>query len=105
MTKSSSIADINNNSSSENHRLAVIGGGPGGISFCMQLFTKLKQVVLNNTLEVLIFEKTTKCNGQFTEWLGDKYKGDYPPRHVYGKYMEHLAEQLQLEADNHPPLV
>uniref|UniRef100_A0A915E9M3 FAD-dependent urate hydroxylase HpyO/Asp monooxygenase CreE-like FAD/NAD(P)-binding domain-containing protein n=1 Tax=Ditylenchus dipsaci TaxID=166011 RepID=A0A915E9M3_9BILA len=130
MTKSS----INSNQKriSGCHRLAVIGGGPGGISFCMQLFTKLKQVVLNNTLEVLIFEKTHKvgpglaysgsedtqvinhpkdnmepvadANGQFTEWLGDKYKGDYPPRHVYGKYMEHLAEQLQLEADNHPSI-
>uniref|UniRef100_A0A915CN02 RecQ mediated genome instability protein 1-like N-terminal helical domain-containing protein n=1 Tax=Ditylenchus dipsaci TaxID=166011 RepID=A0A915CN02_9BILA len=134
MNKSSLTVDLNRHGSYESHRLAVIGGGPGAISFCMQLFAKLKHVVPNNTkcsfLKVLIFEKTSKvgpglaysgsenaqiinhpkdnmepvahANGQFTKWLGENHEGDYPPRHLYGKYMEHLAGELQLEADNHP---
>ena len=38
-------------------RIAIVGGGPSGVSVCMQLINKIKSVKLNIKIEIVIFEK------------------------------------------------
>ncbi|KAI1711601.1 FAD-NAD(P)-binding domain-containing protein [Ditylenchus destructor] len=128
------IAAGNNVTQKDIHRNAVIGGGAGGLSFCVQFYGKIKSVPLNSLVEILVFEKgkeigtglpysweddvfitnTPKCNhnvsvgyeGHFTQWLEDNGYDygwtDFPPRHVFGKYLKAQADLLLKKATKHP---
>ncbi|KAI1703790.1 FAD-NAD(P)-binding domain-containing protein [Ditylenchus destructor] len=123
-TAGGQIAAVNNVTQKDIHRIAVVGGGPGGLSFCVQFYDKIKNVSLDSVVEILVFEKgkeigtglpyaceddvfitnTPKCNhnvsvayeGHFTQWLEDNSYNyewtDFPPRHVFGKYLKAQAE-------------
>ncbi|WP_240992197.1 FAD/NAD(P)-binding protein [Rickettsiella grylli] len=39
-------------------RIAIIGGGPAGVSLCLQLFNQLKFRAIKYPLEIMVFEKT-----------------------------------------------
>lgn len=39
-------------------KIAIVGGGPGGVSLCMQLNKQLVQTNLQKHVEIIVFEKT-----------------------------------------------
>ena len=40
------------------HRIAIIGGGPSGVSLCIQLLKSIKEAKIRNNIEITVFEKS-----------------------------------------------
>lgn len=115
-------------------KIAIIGGGPAALSFCMQLLQKMQfHHQLYNHIEIMVFEKNSAIGpgipyryqeeshilnlpkdimepiygetGKFTRWLTNiencDHNTNYPPRYLFGKYLEELATQTQLNGFAH----
>lgn len=112
------------------HRIAIIGGGPSGVSLCIQLLKSIKEAKIRNNIEITVFEKSCsigpglpyKSNdncyilnlpknimepipgekNNFSTWLESvepKFNETlFPPRHYFGKYLNHMSNKTQQEA-------
>lgn len=111
-------------------RLAIIGGGPASVSFLARFFEECKRLktrleilvfeknknigpglpyshkqpsyILNLPKENMnpVFGKS----GEFSNWFKTQYpnlKTAFPPRYIFGEYLQQLANQLKIEASNY----
>ena len=109
-------------------KIGIIGGGPGGVSLCMQLKNALPQALYRH-IEIIVFEKNSRLGfgfpylneeacyrinlkkaimepipgetHRFSNWVDSTQAlkdTDFPPRHYFGSYLESGARHLQQEA-------
>lgn len=109
-------------------KIAIIGGGPAGVSMCLALKEQLTNI--NSNVEILVFEKNAHIGhglpysenepsfilnlpkqimepvsgetNQFVSWLDNNNlnsESSFPTRYSFGKYLEHRAINAQLEAE------
>ncbi|MCX7119127.1 MAG: FAD/NAD(P)-binding protein [Legionellales bacterium] len=110
-------------------KIAIIGGGPAGLSVCIQL---MKNFIASNVknIEIIVFEKNNKigpglpykahepCHilnlpkeimepifgetNKFSQWLNIKNPSmstSFPSRYYFGEYLEAMANDAQIEAE------
>lgn len=110
-------------------KIAIIGGGPSGVSMCIELKNKLANS--GQKVEILVFEKNAHVGhglpyaekeashilnlpkqtmepvsgetDQFVSWLDNNNlnpESSFPSRYLFGQYLEYRAINAQLEAEH-----
>ena len=109
-------------------KIAIIGGGPAGVSLCLQLVHALEQTTRDTKVLIMLFETNSELGAglpfgffeecfcinlpkqymtllpgryhHFADWVSSvkKQSSLFPPRHYFGQYAKEQLETITISA-------